>query len=232
MSAHTGHMSEAQGRVGHAPEGSAFGYNRHVDRLAMRRIWLLWLASAAFAVGCGSSSFTQGDLDATSDGPATEGSEVADAGEGTDASGASDAASTGDQGTATDGHSSADGSHASDASPPDDSSTGADAVDVYGADGACNCQPYWCGCGACDPSQIACTVNPPVCARGCASSCPELAQTTCACSGGRCVRGGIDASSIGCVLDTDCPAGDCCARAQGRAFCTTAPSTCCSVPCP
>jgi hypothetical protein len=84
--------------------------------------------------------------------------------------------------------------------------------DVILPDGACGCMPYWCGCGQCNPSQIACTANPPPCGLGCASGCPELQQVTCTCQDGRCVRGGIDAGGIGCVVDQDCPPGDCCAH--------------------
>src|SRR5215467_9999118 len=61
--------------------------------------------------------------------------------------------------------------------------------DVYRPDGACACEPYWCGCGLCNPDDIACTVNPPGCPLGCASGCPELQLTTCHCEEGRCIRG-------------------------------------------
>ncbi len=199
----------------------------------MRPVILLCVAMSAVELGCGSSSTNQGALDATSDGAGAEGGELADDGVGTDGIGPSDdAALAGDRAIGGDAGTAHDAGSPSDGSTPVDSSFDAEVADVYTADGGCGCQPYWCGCGPCDPAQIACTVNPPVCARGCLSSCPEMAQTTCACNQGRCVRGGIDASSIGCVLDTDCPVGDCCARAQGKAFCATAPNTCCNVACP
>jgi hypothetical protein len=99
------------------------------------------------------------------------------------------------------------------AAPPDGASNVLDAT-AFGPDGACECRRYWCGCGICDPSQIACTASPTaICARGCNSSCPEYLQTTCGCdSQGRCVRSGIDAAGIGCMLNVDCPPGLCCSR--------------------
>jgi hypothetical protein len=119
--------------------------------------------------------------------------------------------------------------------PPTDGTAG-DTGDAGGggdaADGGCACEPYWCGCGACNPGDISCSVSPPPCDRGCASSCPELAQTTCSCEEGRCIRGGIDASAVGCLKDEDCPQGDCCAFAQGAGHCATSPNTCCINPCP
>ena len=121
----------------------------------------------------------------------------------------------------------------SDGTALDSSSIDAGPGDVYAADGACACVPYWCGCGACNPGDIACTVNPPACSRGCVSSCPQLQQTTCTCSPeGRCLREGIDASTIGCLADEDCPVGDCCAFAQGKGTCAPNGNTCCKTPCP
>jgi hypothetical protein len=108
--------------------------------------------------------------------------------------------------------------------------------DVLLADGGCGCAPFWCGCGVCDPTTIACTVNPPPCGLGCASACPELTQVTCQCENGRCIRGGIDAGGIGCIHDEDCPSGDCCAHAghplAGTGQCQPAGSTCCIAACP
>jgi hypothetical protein len=104
--------------------------------------------------------------------------------------------------------------------------------EVNAPDGACLCEPYWCGCGACDPAQIACAVDPPPCTRGCLSSCPPLAQVTCSCDRGRCIRSGVDASTVGCLTIDDCPPGQCCALAQGHGTCATPPNTCCNVPCP
>jgi hypothetical protein len=197
------------------------------------------LLIVVLASGCGSSSAGQGSADATSDAATGESGNVGDDGTGgTDAPGSPDSPSSGDGAGASDGAPGADARGSpdgSDASAGTDSSSDAgafDGPDVYSADGACNCQPYWCGCGACDPGLIACDIKPPVCALGCASGCPELAQATCTCDQGRCVRAGIDASTLGCVQDVDCPAGSCCARIQGKAFCTPAPSTCCTVACP
>jgi hypothetical protein len=200
----------------------------------MRRSILL---AALVTLGCGSSSATQGNPDATSDSP---GGGDDGTGSAIDAPGSPDSPGTGDGAAGTDGaigtdaHGSPDGSDAStgsDSSFPNDAGA-TDGPDVYSSDGACNCQPYWCGCGACDPSAIACDINPPVCARGCASSCPELAQVTCTCDQGRCVRGGIDASAIGCVQDIDCPAGQCCGHSHSGGFCAPLGSTCCTVACP
>jgi hypothetical protein len=202
----------------------------------MRHCILLF---AALALGCGSSSATQGNADARSDAPGGGGDDAT--GSTPDAPGSPDSTGTGD-GTrppdsagATDAQGVPDGS---DAPTGGDSSSGPtdaspiDGPDVYSADGACTCQPYWCGCGACNPGYIACDINPPVCALGCMSSCPEFAQVTCTCDQGRCVRGGVDASTIGCVQDVDCPDGNCCAHAQGKGYCAPAGNTCCRVACP
>ena len=198
----------------------------------MRNAGVLLVAlGLALVLACGSSSSTTQDgLDGAGDaGVGETGGGADDATGNPDATVSPDGPSGTDGATATDGDASPDGS---DASGGLDSSSDVALADVYGADGGCACEPYWCGCGTCDPSQIACDISPPVCARGCASSCAEIAQTTCTCDQGRCVRGGIDASSIGCVQDLDCPVGDCCARAQGKGFCATAPNTCCTVACP
>jgi hypothetical protein len=192
------------------------------------------LFAASLIAGCGSSSSSTGTPDATSDAPG--GSSGGDDGtrSATEDSGSPDSprdvydATSPDDAPGTDAHASPDGS---DASRPTDAGA-TDGPDVYSADGACNCQPYWCGCGACDPSAIACDVSPPVCARGCVSSCPELAQVTCTCDQGRCVRGGIDASALGCVQDIDCPAGQCCGHSHSGGFCAPLGSTCCTVACP
>jgi hypothetical protein len=126
-----------------------------------------------------------------------------------------------------------DGGTGIDAATAGDAGSMADAAaDVLTADGACACQPYWCGCGTCDPAQIACAVNPPPCTRGCASSCVALQQVTCTCDQGRCIRSGVDASTIGCLVDQDCPLGDCCAHLPTGSSCATAPNTCCTLPCP
>ncbi len=113
-----------------------------------------------------------------------------------------------------------------------DSATDSGGGDVLAPDGACECVPYWCGCGACDPGAIACTVNPPPCALKCMSSCTALQQTTCTCDQGRCIRHGIDAGSIGCIHDEDCPPGGCCAHVGavgpgGLGHCSTPPDPCC-----
>jgi hypothetical protein len=147
--------------------------------------------------------------------------------EGIDASSGDGAGSDGTGGDAT----ASDGSP-SDGAANEGAASDAGGSDVTSGDGACACEPYWCGCGACNPGDIACTVNPPPCNRGCASSCPELQQTTCSCEEGRCIRSGVDASAIGCLKDEDCPQGDCCAFAQGAGHCATSPNTCCITPCP
>ena len=211
----------------------------------MNRTYLLASAflALAFTLGCGSSS--SNDLapnpDATSDGTANqaEGSTSDDTG-----TGATDGNTTNpDSGAPSDAAGSTDGT-----APHDASSSGADSsitdaalfdtstFDVLAADGACACQPYWCGCGTCDPNRISCTPNPPVCALGCLSSCPELAQVTCTCDQGRCIRGGVpDASFTGCRQDVDCPPGDCCALHSPGGSCVAAPNNCCAgsgTPCP
>jgi hypothetical protein len=129
--------------------------------------------------------------------------------------------------------------------PPDAGDSGpspdASAVDagldldsgVFAPDGACECQPYWCGCGVCDPAQIACTVGAPACARGCLSSCVALTQVACSCDlRGRCVRSGVDAATIGCMQTRDCPVGDCCARtapaSDTTGSCVAAPNASCN----
>ncbi len=178
------------------------------------------LAGALLAAGCGATSSTGDNPDATADSPGAGGDDGA--GSATDASGSSGSSGGG----------SSSGAHGSSSGGVPSDSGSFDGPDVNSPDGACNCQPYWCGCGACDPAAIACDPNPPVCARGCLSSCPELGQVRCSCDQGRCAREGVDASTIGCVQDVDCPAGDCCARIQGKALCVTAPSTCCAVACP
>lgn len=201
------------------------------------------LVGALLAVGCGASSSTGGNPDATADSPGAGGDDGA--GSATEASGSGGGSSSGGLGSSSGpdasagADSSSSGSSGGGSSGAGSSSGGGpsdsgsfDGPDVNSPDGACNCQPYWCGCGACDPAAIACDPNPPVCARGCLSSCPELGQVRCSCNQGRCVREGVDASTIGCVQDVDCPAGDCCARVQGKALCVTAPSTCCTVACP
>jgi hypothetical protein len=213
----------------------------------MTRAW--FLAGAFFALGCGSPTGESGP-DATSDGT------TGDIGIGDDAKGPTEGGGvTGDaggpdsdvvaegggapDGSSADGADGAGGSdgagdHDSGAMGSDSSIADAGVSDVIAADGACKCQPYWCGCGACSPGQIACTVDPPVCARGCASSCPELQQVACSCDQGRCVRGGIDAAAIGCLQDEDCPPGNCCAHISANSFCATAPNQCCvgGIACP
>lgn len=193
------------------------------------------------AFGCGGTAFDMSAPDATTEAAAPE-------------------AGAGPEGGAREGGPSVDGGAAdvtvADAPPAGDSATDgsvADApmaetgaadvavgdageADVVGADGACDCVPYWCGCGQCDPAQIACTVNPPPCVRGCLSSCPELQQTTCTCDRGHCVRSGVDAS-LGCLRDDDCPVGDCCSHVGPvgpgvPGSCVTAPNLCCGARCP
>jgi hypothetical protein len=138
------------------------------------------------------------------------------------------------QDTTTPGDASGEGAADAPADAGGDGGAPGDSSDdgVILADGACGCAPYWCGCGACNPGDIACTVNPPPCGLGCASACPELQQTTCACQNDRCIRGGIDAGAVGCLADHDCPLGDCCAFIQGKGHCTPVGSTCCVTPCP
>jgi hypothetical protein len=119
-----------------------------------------------------------------------------------------------------------------DASAPDSSIMDLDSS-VYASDGACECKPYWCGCGTCDPAQIACTVNAPSCARGCLSSCVAFTQVSCTCDpSGRCVRSGVDAATIGCLENQDCPVGDCCARTAPASdvtgSCVAAPNAACN----
>jgi hypothetical protein len=208
------------------------------------RAW--FLTGAILALGCGSPTGASAP-DATSDGRtgeiatgddangATDGSGATDGGGVTDGAGGPDSDGVVEAAGAPDGGSAdAANEHDSGAKGSDSSIADAGISDVIAADGACKCQPYWCGCGACSPGQIACTVDPPVCARGCASSCPELQQVTCSCEQGRCVRGGIDAAAIGCLQDEDCPPGNCCARISANSFCTTAPNQCCAggIACP
>src|SRR5262249_8308303 len=79
----------------------------------------------------------------------------------------------------------------------------------------CDCHPYWCGCGTCQPEAIVCTRVQRLCAVGCISApCTQLDAATCACHQGRCVRGGIDAA-IGCYLDEECPSPQCCDKPDG-----------------
>jgi hypothetical protein len=136
-----------------------------------------WIASALFACGCGSTASVEAGSDATSENPT---SHVGAAQDGTtddrssDTDGGEDGAGGG--GDATRG---GDALTGDDAMPSRDAMTGPDATtgdaalamdvggsDVLASDGACKCQPYWCGCGACGAGQIACTVDRPVCARG------------------------------------------------------------------
>jgi hypothetical protein len=212
------------------------------------------IACAVFACGCGSTTSVEAGSDATSDNPTshagadpdgTTGDGSSDMDGGTDGGGGADGAGGG--GDAPRG---GDAPTGDDAMSGWDAMTGADATtgdaafamdgggsDVLTADGACKCQPYWCGCGPCGAGQIACTVDRPACARGCLSSCPELQQVTCGCDQGRCVRSGVDAS-VACFIDQDCPAGDCCAHVGSSASdiasgtCTMAPNTCCGAGCP
>ena len=129
---------------------------------------------------------------------------------------------------------------ASDTAPGGDTGSGDVAPDTNGgdapSDGACACAPDWCGCGTCDPTQIVCTKSPPGCPLGCASSCPQLATTTCSCESDRCVRSGIT-GDIACYKDPDCPPGDCCAHAGpvgvgGRGRCRPDGDPCCGAGCP
>jgi hypothetical protein len=105
-------------------------------------------------------------------------------------------------------------------------------VSVTAPDGACNCRPFpgdvRCGSSTmCNPAYIGCTAYPGLsCSSVDSSTCPELQQVTCTCSGGRCVRSGLDAA-IGCSRDLDCPPGDCCGILNAGAICVPAPNICC-----
>jgi hypothetical protein len=72
------------------------------------------------------------------------------------------------------------------------------------------CKPYWCGCGRCNPADIACSHVALGCTRQCDSDCPELLQVTCRSINHNCVRFGVDAAAIGCTDNLDCPPWMCC----------------------
>jgi hypothetical protein len=165
----------------------------------MSRFLLAVLLLALF--GCG-DSFEVGGPDATSDGAGGDATNAADdarsdgAG-GTDAVGVDVAvdvsegtadsaqeANAGDDTGADGGRVDSSASDAGladagskDAAPFDAGPADAGILDVYAADGACACEPYWCGCGRCDPAQIACTVNPPPCLRAASRAAPSCVRS-------------------------------------------------------
>lgn len=207
--------------VGAGSSRTKVGTRRRYAQFCTPFVPMLVLAAS---VRCGTSTTTSSaGKDAAADDAAAAGDGVA-AGDGAHGPAA-------DAGTSAAPPDSGDGGGVHDASAVDSNATDLDAG-VLAPDGACLCRPYWCGCGVCDPGQVACTVSAAVCARGCNSSCVELTQVACSCNPtGRCARSHVDAAAIGCLQDQDCPVGDCCARSS-PAFdttgsCVAAPNAAC-----
>jgi hypothetical protein len=91
------------------------------------------------------------------------------------------------------------------------------------------CQPYWCGCGTCVPTEITCTRTPPGCPLGCVSSCPAADMPgVCGTAGDRCVRNGIG-GEVACYRTADCAPGKCCKTSPpARGVCITSPDPDCA----
>jgi len=183
----------------------------------MMRFWLR--IAIASTVGCGGTPATDGQPDATGDTAPDDGGESV---EGATADAREDGVRA-DAGPATE-----DGGDRDAAADEGGAVIDARASDASTAEGGCECKPYWCGCGTCNPAQIACVRNPPTCSLGCSSSCSALAQVTCDCEADRCVRNGVDASAIACLSDEGCPPSECCAYVASTSYCVAAPNTCCT----